>query len=147
MLLLFSLLGILCASDPTGPVKWRFAASATGDGYVRIDLRTEVEGGWHIYATELPSDEGPIATAIRFKASEAFVLEGGLVEPEPVEQYDPNFAMMVRYHSGSPAFVQRIKPLRPGAFDVEGEVEYMVCNDRTCLPPVVVPFKLRVESM
>ena len=28
----------------------------------------------------------------------------------------------------------------------EGEVEYMVCNDVTCLPPVGIPFRIEVPT-
>lgn len=140
-------LASLFFTAPSSPVKWKFSASPSGNGVVRVDIRSEVEEGWHIYATTLPSDEGPIATSIRFAPSEAYTLVDALVEPQPVEVYDPNFGMVVRYHNGSPAFAQLIKPVVPGAIDVAGEVEFMVCNDKTCLPPVVVPFKLRVESM
>lgn len=144
---LLTLVSSLLIGSPSSPVKWHFHAHRMNDGLVRVDISTQVEEGWHIYATTLPSDEGPIATSIRFNPSEAFALHGELVEPKPVEVYDTNFAMMVRYHDGSPAFEQMIKPAKPGAFEVEGEVEYMVCNDRTCLPPVAVPFKLRIESI
>lgn len=147
MLALFALIASLVLHAPSNPVKWQFQAQHMNDGLVRIDLRTEVEEGWHIYATSLPSDQGPIATSIRFKPSEHYDLVGELEEPRPKEMYDANFGMDVRFHEGSPAFVQIIKPSRPTAFDVEGEVEFMVCNDKTCLPPVVVPFKLRVETM
>ena len=30
---------------------------------------------------------------------------------------------------------------------VEGYVEYMVCNDKTCLPPEQVPFALQVDGI
>jgi thiol:disulfide interchange protein DsbD len=147
MFALLPLLAILGFSAPSSPVKWHVQAMRSDDGLVRIELRAEVEEGWHIYATSLPSDEGPIATGIRFKPSADFRLKGSLLEPEPVQVYDPNFGMQVRYHEGSPVFAQAIAPARAGSFDVEGEVEYMVCNDKTCLPPVVVPFKLRVETL
>lgn len=147
MLALVSIIASLILMGPGNPVKWHFQAGSDGNGSVRIAIRSEVEPGWHIYATSLPSDEGPIATSIRFRPSPDYALIGALEEPAPIEVYDPNFGMDVRYHEGSPAFAQLIKPSRPGAFDVEGEVEYMVCNDKTCLPPVVVPFKLRVETM
>lgn len=147
MLPTLSLIVSLALIVPSSPVKWRFKAQRLSDGLVRVEIRTEVEEGWHIYATTLPSDEGPIATGIRFKPSDDYALHGALQEPPAREVYDPNFGMLVRYHEGSPTFVQVIEPSKPGAFDVEGEVEYMVCNDRTCLPPVVVPFKLRIESM
>jgi DsbC/DsbD-like thiol-disulfide interchange protein len=147
MLTLLTFISSLIIAAPSSPVKWKLQAHRMNDGLVRIDIRTEVEEGWHIYATTLPSDEGPIATSIRFKPSDAFTLIGELQEPTPTEVFDPNFSMVVRYHEGSPAFEQAVKPSKPGAFVVEGEVEYMVCNDKTCLPPIEVPFKLRVESM
>lgn len=147
MITLLLLLSLFFPSEPSSPVKWKFAASAAGDGMVHIELRTVVEDGWHIYATNLPSDQGPVATSIRFKPSSEFTFHGELSEPKPIEVFDPNFGMVVRYHDGSPVFEQVIKPVRPGALLVEGEVEYMVCNDKTCLPPVVVPFRLNVETM
>lgn len=147
MLAFLPILATVLLTAPVGPVQWHFGARSQGNGLVTIDIRTEVEAGWHIYATTLPSDDGPIATSIRFTPSDAYALHGPLKEAEPVEVYDPNFGMVVRYHDGSPAFEQVIKPTKPGAFEVEGEVEYMVCNDRTCLPPVLVPFKLRIETM
>jgi DsbC/DsbD-like thiol-disulfide interchange protein len=140
-------LSALLIGAPSSPVKWKFQAHRQDDGLVRIDIRTQVETGWHIYATTLPSEEGPIATSIRFKPSDDFSIAGALAEPKPIEEFDPNFGMVVRYHDGSPAFVQLIKQLKPGAIEVSGEVEYMVCNDKTCLPPVVVPFTLKVETM
>jgi DsbC/DsbD-like thiol-disulfide interchange protein len=146
----FAPIAIVClisVAAPENPVKWRFAASPKGDGTVRVEIRSEVQPGWHIYATALPNDLGPVPTAIRFHESSAYVLQGPLLEPMAEEVFDPNFSMMVRYHDGSPVFSQMIKPTGPGDFIVVGEVEYMVCNDKTCLPPVVVPFSLTIESL
>ena len=80
------------------------------------------------------------------KRPTSFSIVGELKEPDPVEEYDPNFAMMVRYHSGQPRFVLSIKPSSDAPFVVEGEVEYMVCNDKTCLPPMTVPFRITVPA-
>lgn len=147
MLAPIPILFALSASISTNPVTWKFSATSAGDGLVRVEVRSEVRSGWHIYATSLPSDQGPVATSIRFHESESYVINGPLQEPAAVEVFDPNFSMMVRYHEGSPVFSQIIKPMRAGEFDVLGEVEYMVCNEKTCLPPVKVPFKLHVESI
>lgn len=147
MLASIAILFALSAPVSDNPVKWKFSATAAGDGIVRVELRSEVQPGWHIYATSLPSDQGPVATSIRFQESESFNLVGPLHEPKALEVFDPNFSMEVRYHEGSPVFTQLIKPNGAGEFDVVGEVEFMVCNDKTCLPPVKVPFKLHVESI
>ena len=130
---------------PVGsPVTWSFSSTSAADGSVLIELTAQCEQGWHIYATELPSNEGPIATSFRFTPSDAYKVIGELKEPEPKEQYDPNFAMTVLSHSGAPRFVLNVMPRTHEPFMVDGQVEFMVCNDRTCLPPVVVPFSITV---
>lgn len=141
LILFWSLLAV-----PGEPVKWSFQAVPQDNGEVLIQCSVTVEEGWHVYALTLPSDQGPIATSIRLHPSEVYERVGDVQEPTPVETYDPNFAMVVRYHDGAPIFTQRIRPLKDGpVVVVDGEVEYMVCNDKTCLPPVTVPFSLTIS--
>ena len=129
-----------------GPVTWAFTATPAKDGLVAVELTATVGEGWHIYATRLENDLGPIPTTIRFTPSEAMQPVGELVEPKPDEVFDPNFEMQVRYHSGSPVFVQHFKPTGAGDPVLKGEVEFMVCNDKTCLPPEVVTFVLALAQ-
>lgn len=143
VLLLLTALSLLPVA---GPVQWSFVAEPAGDGLVSVELTATVEEGWHIYATRLENDLGPIPTAVRFDTNDALVPVGVLAEPEPEEVFDPNFDMQVRYHSGTPVFTQRFKVLAKGAGTVKGEVEFMVCNDKTCLPPEVVKFEIPVEA-
>ena len=138
---------LLAAFQPGSPVSWSVSAVAVDGGQVRVELVANVEEGWHMYATTLPSDDGPIATSIRFNPSEAYAPVGGIEEPAPKEEYDANFEMVVRHHSGAPHFYQNLRVMAKGPITVEGEVEFMVCNNRTCLPPVVVPFKVQVLSL
>lgn len=131
---------------PAGPVTWSFTATPAKDGLVAVELTATVGEGWHIYATRLENDLGPIPTTIRFTPNEAMQPVGELEEPKPEEVFDPNFEMQVRYHSGSPVFVQHFKPTGIGAPVLKGEVEFMVCNDKTCLPPEVVTFALELPQ-
>lgn len=140
-ILLWSMLAV-----PGEPVKWSFQALPQGNGEVLVQFIANLEEGWHVYALTLPSDQGPLATSIRLNPSNTFEFVGQLQEPTPVETYDPNFAMVVRFHDGAPVFTQRIRPRQGGTVVLEGEVEYMLCNDKTCLPPVALQFKVRVES-
>src|SRR5436190_18416061 len=139
-----AMIGMLPAN---GPVAWSFTSQPASNGSITIDLTARIEKGWHIYATELPNNDGPIATSFRFMASEAFVVVGKPTEPTPEEHYDPNCGMTVRYHSGTPHFLLTVMPRTHEAFTFEGEVEFMVCNDKTCLPPTVVPITVRVEPL
>ncbi len=128
----------------TSPVSWSFNAAAADDGKVLVSFIAQVEPGWHIYAIDLPNEEGPLPTEFRLQQSDAYTIVVPVTEPEPMEEYDPNFATTVRHHSGTPRFTMLVERTSETAFPVKGEVEYMVCNDRTCLPPVVVPFTIEV---
>ena len=132
---------------PVGPVKWSFAAQPTDSGLVSVELTARVEEGWHIYATRLENDLGPIPTSVRFDPADVLTPVGELIEPQPEEVFDPNFEMQVRYHSGTPVFAQRFKSAAKSANVVRGEVEYMVCNDKTCLPPAVVKFSIDLPGV
>lgn len=136
----------LSVAAPNGPVSWSFAAQRYSQGLVEVALTATVDTGWHIYATLLENDLGPIPTTVRFSQNEGMSPVGELVEPTPEEVFDPNFEMQVRYHSGSPVFVQHFKSTSDRIPAVKGEVEFMVCNDKTCLPPEVVKFEIEVTN-
>lgn len=128
------------------PVKFTFIAEPADDGTVMVHAQAAIDEGWYMYATELPRDDGPLPTEFRIKRSGSFEVLDGIGEPEPKEGYDPNFAMVLRYHQEEATFTRRLRPGTAGAFDVEGEVEFMCCTDRTCLPPVVLKFSLAVPA-
>jgi hypothetical protein len=133
---------------PTGSlVNWSVRSVPVEGRISTIELVAEIGTGWHLYAMQLPSDQGPLPTVFRFKASKAYELMGAVKEPIAQEEFDPNFGLMVRHHSGAPRFVQELVRRTPDAFVVEGEIEYMLCNDKICLPPVVVPFTVSVPAL
>lgn len=143
-LILASLIGVRSLTVPV--VSWSFDARPLEGGEVAIECTATVQNGWHIYATRLESDLGPIPTTIRLLPSDAYVPVGEWTEPEAEEVFDPNFEMLVRYHSGTPVFVRHVRPCGHGDPIIKGEVEFMVCNDVTCLPPEVVPFTLDLTA-
>lgn len=146
-LLLAVVLASFVAPRPAAPVKWTFTSTDLHDGRVRIDLTAALEPGWHVYATQLPSNDGPLPTVIAFTPDSNYELAGALIEPEPEKQEDPNFGMVLHFHSEVVTFSQTILRKGTGAITVSGEVEYMTCNDKTCLPPVKVPFTVVVPEL
>lgn len=140
------LLLVLLQTTPTGPARWTFSVEVGREGRVDVSLKAVLEPGWHLYALQLPREDGPLPTVIRLNPGNE---HAGLLEvtgPEPVEEMDPNFAMLVRHHSGEPVFHAVTQRTTDAPFHLTGEVEYMLCNDRTCLPPVAVPFTLEVPA-
>lgn len=130
-----------------GPISWKFASQETLNGTTHVTLRAICEEGWHLYALTLPRDDGPFPTVIRVTGSPAYEQAGPVIEPAPIEVEDPNFQMLVRYHGHEAEFIVPIKRLSKEAFNVEGEVEFMCCNDRMCLPPVTVKFSVPLPAV
>jgi thiol:disulfide interchange protein DsbD len=129
------------------PVAWSFAAEPTAGDTVAVRLTAVCDPGWHIYALTLPSDEGPLPTVITVRQDSLYRIAGPATGPAPQEKDDPNFGMRVRYHAGTTSFVQPVVRRTQGAFTIRGQVEYMACNEMTCLPPVPVPFHLDIPAL
>lgn len=66
---------------------------------------------------------------------------------KPTTVYDEQFAMNLRWYPGTVSFIQKLKITDPAKFKVEGEVEFMACNDETCLPPDQIPFSFDKKSI
>src|SRR5690554_5219318 len=88
-----TLMGFQAKGQIYDPVQWTFEVVEKTDEYAVLAFKAEIEAGWHLYATELSSDEGPIPTSINFEKSDDYELVGELIEPEPITKYDPNFMM------------------------------------------------------
>lgn len=129
------------------PVNWSFSAAAAGSDTVRVQLRSECAPGWHIYALSLPSDEGPLPTMVHVADGPGYLLAGSVVEPAPEEKVDQAFGVLVRFHSDTATFVQHVVRRSGKPFTVHGSVEYMACNDMTCLPPTTVEFNLDIPPV
>jgi DsbC/DsbD-like thiol-disulfide interchange protein len=146
-LLILSSVLLSVLSFAGGPITWAFAADQVTDSTARITLTATCEEGWHLYALTLPRDDGPFPTIVRMDLSDHYVPAGGVIEPQPVEMEDPNFQMLVRYHTATSTFIVPMRRTSTKAVNVEGEVEYMCCNDKMCLPPVTVKFSVPLPAV
>lgn len=73
-----------------------------------------------------------------------FSLVGKTIEPKAIVKYESTFKMNVSYFEKAVIFQQKVK-LNKGTTVVKGVVEFMVCNDKQCLPPEEVEFSIPVK--
>jgi len=128
------------------PTKWSFAIEKTSDKLYELVVTATIDKGWHIYAQQLESNEGPIPTAIKFMETKEFQLLGKPSEPKPQRKYDDGFLMNVDYHEGTPQFKQRIELMGAELPVITGTIEYMICNDEGCMPGEDVHFKFDLKE-
>ena len=126
------------------PVKWAYSVENVNDNEATLVIKATIEKGWHVYSQYI-KEGGPIPTSFKFTPSKDYKLIGQVVElPKAKSGNDKNFDnMLISWHENTAFFRQKIQLNRPKTI-VEGVLEFMVCNDRQCLPPTEVSFKIPV---
>lgn len=140
VLLLASLFGTAQFYDP---VDWTYEAEYKEDGKVDLVFTASVEDHWHIYSLHIDGS-GPLPTEFSFTENSSVTFHGEMTETEPIEEYDPNFDMVVRYHGDGVQFRRTVSVSKNTT--IKGELSFMVCNDEMCLPPEWVEFEIPVEK-
>lgn len=119
------------------PVKWSTSVEKISDSEYDLIVTATIEAKWHLYSQNVPAD-GPIPTSFSFKKSADFKIVGKTSEEKGHTVHDPVFDMEIKYFENKATFKQRIKINNSNAFKILGEVEFMVCDDSSCLPPTVI---------
>ncbi|MFD2582516.1 protein-disulfide reductase DsbD domain-containing protein [Pedobacter vanadiisoli] len=124
------------------PVKWSYAAKKTGKNEAVVFVKATLEKGWHLYSQYVRKG-GPQPTKFTFEKSNAYSLMGATKEPEAIVRLEPAFMMEVGFFESAVVFQQKVKLTGKNAA-VKGKVEFMVCNDKMCLPPDEVEFTINI---
>ena len=122
------------------PVTWTFKLNDSNTAEKAIIFTATAEDGWHLYDQNLP-EGGPVSTSFNFETLKGAELVGKPISSiKPTVVYDELFAMELRWYPGTVSFTRKIKVTDPAKFEAAGEIEFMACNDETCLPPERVEF-------
>jgi thiol:disulfide interchange protein DsbD len=127
------------------PVSWNYEAIKKSADTYEIVLTATVEEPWHIYSQNTGKG-GPIPTAVVFKPNPLVTKTGKVKELGKLEKvFDKNFNTDVLYFSDKVKFVQLVKVKGGIKTNLSGTVEYMVCDESQCLPPVKKSFDLKLQ--
>lgn len=146
--IMLALLALVAQAQILTPVKWKIKLDDKGGAPEKeIVFTATADKGWHLYDMNLP-EGGPVSTSFTFETLNGAELIGQTVPSvKPTTVYDEQFAMNLRWYPGTVSFIQKLKVTDPAKFKVEGEVEFMACNDETCLPPDQIPFSFDKKSI
>ncbi|MBR5297954.1 MAG: thioredoxin family protein [Parabacteroides sp.] len=137
---MFVLLAIGIQAQIHQPVTWTFKLDDSNTAEKSLIFTATAESGWHLYDQNLP-EGGPVSTSFNFETLKGAELVGKPTSSiKPTVVYDELFAMELRWYPGTVSFTQKIKVTDPAKFEAVGEIEFMACNDETCLPPERVEF-------
>jgi thiol:disulfide interchange protein len=124
------------------PVRWYASVKekkVTAGSTIVVALSARIDKSWHIYSLTQP-EGGPIPTSISAVEGSFFSIAGRPSQPVPELLFDESFGMNTEYFSGEVIFEVPIKvaiTTPPGFQKIILKIRYMVCNDKSCLPPVL----------
>ena len=145
LMMMFLLAGFLASAQVQNPVKWSYKLKKVNATTYEVHITATIDKGWHVYSQTTP-DGGPVPTTIKFSKNPLITLVGAAKEVGKLEQrHEELFGVDVKQFSNSVNFIQTIKVKAAVKTAVTGSVEFMVCNDRECLPPTTNKFSLPIQ--
>lgn len=124
------------------PVLWAFSAKKIADKTYEVHFTATITGNWHLYAQG--TGDGPV-TEIKFTPNPLLVFDGKPKEVgKQLKAFDKNFNAELKYYEKTVDFVQKVKLRSAAATVVKGNVNFVVCNDKQCLPPKNAAFSINV---
>ena len=146
LVVLFTLMSVVVSAQIFNPVEWEFSQKQLSDTEIELQFKASIEDNWHLYSQHIEYD-GPVPTEFTFTTTDGFELVGNMQEGEPLEEFDPNFDMILKYFGNEAIFTQKVKVISATDFKLDGNVYFMVCDDAQCLPPEEVEFSFDIKGV
>lgn len=127
------------------PIKWETSVEKVSDSTYNLVTTATLQSGWHLYAQTVP-DGGPIPTTFSYKTDSNFSLIDKTTEPAGIEIDDKVFEMRIKFFKNEAVFKQLVKINNPDLSVIKGEVEFMVCDDKNCLPPTIQELEFKIKE-
>lgn len=127
------------------PIKWSASVEKVSDSTFYLIATAKLQSGWHLYSQNVPTG-GPIPTTFVYKTNQDFELIDKTIEPNGIEIFDQVFEMQIKYFDREAIFKQLVKIKNTNLTVINGEVEYMVCDDKNCLPPTIHELEFKIKE-
>jgi thiol:disulfide interchange protein DsbD len=128
------------------PVKWKIEYKESGKNLYDLIFTASIEPEWHLYDLG-PYTDGPNPTQFYFDESKDYRKSGNVKMPiKPKRVFDEMFQMEIGYFLEKAQFTQQIEVLSKDSVVVRGYVEWMVCDNGSCLPPTEHEFAVKLPG-
>jgi DsbC/DsbD-like thiol-disulfide interchange protein len=146
VLLSMFLFGTMIVSAQVSPVSWSFSSKKLTNGNYEIRMTATIDKGWHLYSQVQPKDAIAEPTTFRVTANPLIQPVGKITETGKLEKFhDKELDISANQYSEKVEFVQVIKLKGKVKTSFSGSVEYQTCDDKKCLPPKTVNFKVALD--
>ena len=131
------------------PVSWDYSKRVLNENEVELHFTAKIDKGWYLYSQTLPEGADAFPTTFTFIPDERYELIASVIEPNPIEKFDPNFEMILPYFKDEVKFIQKIKINSENSFELNGEISFMTCDNSQCVfpPQEIFSFKINDENL
>lgn len=131
------------------PVNWTIDFEKIDENSLKLIAKAEIAEGWYVYAQELESEDGPIATSINLNDSSNVEVWGDATESASLPEYrlqnmDQVFEMQLTKYKHD-LEITKVYTLKDPDQSFTGFLEYMTCNAIMCMPPTAVEFEFALN--
>ncbi len=142
----FLLLAGSLTAQVKNPVKWKIDIKESGNNAYDLIFNATIGEGWHLYDLG-PYTDGPNPTQFYFDESTYYKKAGGVkMLIQPKIEFDEMFQMKIGYFLNKAQFSQTIQVVSKDSVTVKGYVEWMVCDNGSCLPPTEYEFAIKLPG-
>ena len=128
-------------------VKWDYSVKKIGDKKYEVRMIASIQPGWHLYSQTQSADAIALPTTINFAKNPLLVVSGKPKEVGKVtDAFDKATQSRSRFYSNKVEFVQVVTVKSTVKTSLTGDVEFMVCDDKQCLPPDKAKFSVKLEG-
>ncbi len=144
VIVLFMVATTVVKSQIQQPVKWTFEIKEMNRYEVKVIAHATIDEGWKIYGISVPKD-GPFSTNIVLEPNDTFrPVKKAVEDTKSVVKHDDVFDMEVPFFKKKATISHNVRILkRPTT--IKGYVEFMTCNEESCLPSDEVEFSIEVK--
>ena len=128
-------------------VQWSYSAKKLADKTYEIHMTATINGDYHLYGQHqhIVGDVGPVPTAFTFTKNPLLVLDKEVKETgKVIKKHETAWKGDVNYYEKTVDFVQVVKLKGNVKTSLAGKVEFMVCNEKQCLPPSEVEINVNI---
>jgi hypothetical protein len=144
LLPIFLLMTANIMAQSSKQVQWSYSTKKISDKVYEVHMTATINGDYHMYAQDA-GGEGPVATTFTFSKNPLTTFDGKVKEEgKPVKKFETAWKHDVKYYESKVDFVQIVKLKTAAKTSLAGKVEFMVCNEKQCLPPSEVEINVNI---
>lgn len=144
ILLLLSVITAAVNAQSAKQVQWVYSSKKIADKTYEVHMTATIGANYHMYAQNA-GVEGPLPTVFKFVNNPLAGLDGKVKEDgRLIKKREEVWGGNVQYYENTVDFIQVVKLKGNIKTNLAGSVEFMVCNEKQCLPPSTIEFKVNI---